>query len=71
MDVFHVPSFRSNPTVRSVLIQDKASFWGDEWTGVSTGDIHEMRKNSDTKHCPENMYGNLCRVSSCRQPVRE
>jgi len=37
-----------------VVLQDKASLGGG--SGGCTGDVREIRKNSEEKHCPDNLY---------------
>ena len=45
-----------------MVLQEKAS-------GGRGGDVMSTKRNkiSDSKHCPENLYGNLCCVHSCPQ----
>ena len=66
--MFFVPCCRRNLTVRSAVLQDMASLEGK---GGSTGDVREITKNSEEKHCSDNLYGklygNLCCVNICSQ----
>ena len=54
--MFFVPCCRRNLTVRSAVLQDMASLEGK---GGCKGDVREITKNSEGKHCPENLYGRL------------